>query len=380
MPCHCGNLAHYAGTRQKTFITALGEMHLSRAYYHCQSCKSGLYPQDQDLDLERTSLSPAIHRMIGIAAARVSFAESSELLWELAGARIDAKQVERAAESLGRDIAADEQQLVEVEPNRASTLYLGMDGTGIPVRKSETAGRSGKQPDGSSKTREVKLVTVWSAEKRDRNNLPTTDPGSVSSCAAIESARALDTDPLPSAFAQRVEREATRRDFPNAKRQVILGDGARWIWNIAAEFFPNAVQILDLYHAIEHLWDVAKVIYGADSDLVKPWAEQQKAQLKKGHIDAIILALKAHECVHEEVGKCINYLDCNRDRMQYAKFRAMGLCVGSGVVESGCKNTIGARLKRSGMHWSVDGANAIIALRCCLLSKRFDDYWYRRGL
>ena len=88
MPCHCGNLAHYAGTRQKTFITALGEMHLSRAYYHCQSYKSGLYPQDQGLDLERTSLSPAIHRMIGIAAARVSFAESSELLWELAGVRI----------------------------------------------------------------------------------------------------------------------------------------------------------------------------------------------------------------------------------------------------------------------------------------------------
>ena len=377
LPCGCGESANYAGRRNKTFTTALGEMTL---HYHCDSCKGGFYPRDQALGLDGMSLSPAIHRMIGIAAARVSFAESSELLWELAGARIDAKQVERAAESLGRDIAADEQQLAEVEPNRASTLYLGMDGTGIPVRKSETAGRSGKQPDGSSKTREVKLVTVWSAEKRDRNNLPTTDPGSVSYCAAIESARALDTDPLPSAFAQRVEREATRRDFPNAKRQAVIADGARWIWNIAAELFPNAVQILDLYHAIEHLWDVAKVIYGADSELVKPWAEQQKAQLKKGHIDAIILALKAHECVHEEVRKCINYLDSNRDRMQYAKFRAMGLCVGSGVVESGCKNTIGARLKRSGMHWSVDGANAIIALRCCVLSNRFDDYWYRREL
>src|SRR5690606_24474490 len=153
----------------------------------------------------------------------------------------------------------------------ARTMYLGMDGTGVPMRTSELAGRTGKQLDGSAKTREVKLVTVWSAESRDGDGNPMRDPGSVTYSAAIESAASRDVDPEPSAFSNRAAREARRRGFQKARRRVVLGDGAPWIWNLATERFPGAIQIVDLYHAKGHLCEVAKAIYGPGTDLAASW-------------------------------------------------------------------------------------------------------------
>ncbi len=379
LPCDCGEAARYAGRRKKTFRSALGELTLERAYYHCEACQAGFCPRDRALGLEGSSLSPAVTRMVGRAAAMVSFAESSTLMQELAGVPVDPKQVERAAERLGREIAQDEQHVIEPEPPAAPTLYLGMDGTGIPMRRSELEGRAGKQPDGSAKTREVKLVTVWSAEGRDEKGIPVRDRGSVTYSAAIESAASHDTDACPSEFAQRACREAQRRGFDRAGRRVVLGDGAVWIWNLAGEQFPGAIQIVDLYHAKGYLWDVAKAIYGAGSDLAERWAKQRRDELDEGKIDAVLAALRVHAEANAEARKCLNRIERNRERMRYPKFRAQGLCVSSGVVEAGCKGVIGTRLKRPGMHWTVSGADAIIALRCCQLSGRFEDFWERRS-
>ena len=141
--------------------------------------------------------------MTGLAAGRVSFGESSELLRELAGLDIDAKLAERQAEALGREIADDERQVVEPEPSTARTLYLGLDGTGVPVRKAETPGRRGKQADGSAKTREAKIVAIWSADTLDRDGRPARDPGSVTYSGAIETIASRDTGTEPSSFAGR---------------------------------------------------------------------------------------------------------------------------------------------------------------------------------
>ena len=225
-PCACGKEARYAGRRPKTITTVLGSMTLERAYYHCEACGRGFCPRDDAMEIDNTSLSPAVTRMVGLTAALVSFAESSELLGELAGVAVDAKQVERTAEGLGREIAVDEMLVVQPERPAATTLYVGMDGTGVPMRTSETVGRAGKQPDGSSKAREVKLCTVWTAEGRDEDGIPVRDAGSVSYSAAIESAATRDTDEQMSEFAQRVDREARRRGFERATRGVVLGDGA----------------------------------------------------------------------------------------------------------------------------------------------------------
>ena len=244
--------------------------------------------------MHATSLSPGVLRMVGLAASDFSFAAASDLLWELAAVRVETKQVERCAEALGREVAADERAVAETVPSPAPTMYFGMDGTGVPVRPAEVEGRRGKQPDGSAKTREVKLATAWTAEGRDKAGRPVRDRESVSYNAAVESAASRDTDPQPAAFAQRAYREAIRRGFDTADCQVVIGDGAPWIWNVAAEQFPGAIEIVDIYHAKQHLCDVAKAIYGPGTDLADQWARDRRAELDTGRLCAVVAALRIH--------------------------------------------------------------------------------------
>ena len=379
--CPCGLPARYAGRHGKTFASVLGPLTLSRAYYHCEPCQTGFCPRDHALGMQDGSLSPGVLRMVGRVGAMVSFEEGHELLTELAGVNVPTKHVERAAEALGREVAQDERRVVEppaADEPMAPTLYLGMDGTGVPLRKEELVDRAGKQPDGSAKTREVKLCTVWSAEGRDEEGTPVRDEGSISYSAAIESAAQKDTDEVPIEFATRVQREATRRGFERAARRAVLGDGAKWIWNLASAHFPGAIQIVDRFHAKQHLSKVAKSIYGAGSDLGEQWARARYDELDAGDIEAVLSALRVHSPKDDDARKCAAYVDGNRARMRYAEFRAAGLCTSTGVVEAGCKTAIGTRCKRAGMHWTVAGADAIIALRCCKLSGRYEDFWERR--
>ena len=139
------------------------------------------------------------------------------------------------------------------------------------------------------------------------------DPGSVSDTAAIESAASRDTDPDPSEFA----------------RRVVLGDGASWIWRSASEDYPGAIQIVDLRHAKEKLWEVAKVLFAHDKLLVEPWADARCDDLEQGRLDGLLATLRAHAGTCEQAGKCANYIEKNRSRMRYPEFRAQGLCVGS---------------------------------------------------
>lgn len=377
-PCSCGGSAHYRGRHEKTFESALGPLRLERAYYYCERCQGGFCPRDRALGLTSSSLTPSVQRMTASAAAVGSFEESSGLLRELAGVEVSAKQVERVAEALGSEIAADECQSVEKTAPPAPTLYLGMDGTGVPMRAPELAARTGKQADGSAKTREAKLVTVWTAEARDREGKPARDPGSVTYSAAIESAATPDTSPELSDFAARVLREATRRGFTEAARRVVLGDGSPWIWNTASELFPDATQILDRFHAKEHLSAVGKVLF-SESEAGKAWIQHRYDELDEGRLSSLVKALRPHADSHAEASGCIHYLWTNRQRMRYPKFHQQGFCTSTGVVEAGCKVVIGTRLKRAGMHWTVRGANGIIALRCSKLSGRFEDFWARRS-
>jgi hypothetical protein len=379
--CSCGQEARYAGRRTKNFLCVLGPLRLERAYYHCASCGQGFCPRDRQLGLENSSLSPALTRMTGTVGAMVSFQEGSALLCELAGVPVDAKQVERTAEALGKEIAEDER--VHSEPLDAlplpRTLYLGMDGTGIPLRAEELVGRTGKQPDGSAKTGEVKLCTIWSAESLDEQGTPIRDEGSVSYSAALESASVLDTAAARSPFAQRVWREATRRRFCQAPRRVVLGDGALWIWNIADDQFPEATQIVDRYHAKQYLSEVGKALYGSTAPRAAQWAERRQEELDTGKFLALLHAIRRQVPRSDLARRCLHYFKTNRERMRYPEFHAQGLCTSSGVVEAGCKVAIGTRLKRTGMHWTKQGSNAIIALRCSKLSGRFQDFWERRS-
>jgi Uncharacterised protein family (UPF0236) len=380
VPCRCGGEAHLGGRRSKQFQSVLGPLRLERAYYHCSSCGHGYCPRDRYWGIENSSLSPALTRMTGIFGAMVSFQEGSELLRELAGVVVDAKQVERTAEALGREIAEDERQ--HSEPLDAvplpSTLYLGIDGTGIPLRAEELTDVPGKSESGA-RTREVKLCTVWSAESFDSEGIPIRDEGSVTYSAAIESAFFPDLAKQRSPFAQRVWREAQRRRFTQAERRVTLGDGAPWIWNLVEELFPGAIQIVDRFHAKQHLSELSKALYGPTHPRAAQWAQRRQEELDRGQFRALLAALRRQVLRSEEARRCLHYFQSHRERMRYSEFHAQGLCTSTGVVEAGCKVAIGTRLKRAGMHWTVRGSNAIIALRCSKLSGRFQDSWERRS-
>ena len=379
LPCPCGCMARYRGVRSRKLTTVVGDIEYERAYYHCKQCGHGFYPKDQAMGLDSSGVSPGVVRMIGQSAARESFAQSQLLIHELAGVKVSVKQVERSAERLGAKISDFERRSVELESAPAKTMYLGVDGTGVPMIPSEVEGVRGKQPDGGSKTREMKVAVAWLCDRFDEHGHARIDTTSVTYTAAIETAGTTDIAREPAPFVQRVEREALRRGFYDAERQVVIGDGAHWIWNGFSELFPDAIQILDIFHACEKIWDLSKRIYGDGTELGNQWAENTVDLLRAGDIEQLIEVLQPFSSKHPEVKTTIGYFHRNRERMRYRKFRDQQLCISSAAVEAGCKNVIGARLKRSGMHWSKAGANKIAALRACVISNRFDDFWYDRA-
>ena len=252
-------------------------------------------------------------------------------------------------------------------------MYVCMDGTGVPMVKQEVIDRHGKGCDGSAKTREVKLGCVFTQTAVDEEGKPIRDEDSTSYVGAIETAEE---------FGKRIYREATRRGLSRAEKVCGIGDGAPWIWNIADEQFYGAIQIIDLYHAREHYWNVARAVFGNDEKKMNHWTERQRDALDKGDVEGVINAIKRLK-PSTESGKEIceresNYFEKNKERMRYDEFRRQGFFVGSGVLEAGCRTVIGQRLKQSGMHWTVKGANNIIALRCCLFSNRWEDFWEYR--
>jgi hypothetical protein len=252
-------------------------------------------------------------------------------------------------------------------------MYIGMDATGVPVVKAETVGRRGKGEDGESKTRDVKLGCVFTQTGVNEKGLPVRDEDSTSYVGAIEG---------PEPFGNRLYAEALRRGLEKAQQVNVLGDGAPWIWNLAEEHFYGATQIIDLYHAREHYWNVARSVLGTDADILNQWTDARRKELDQGKVERVIEAIR-NLCPSSETQEKVlkgesAYFEKNMERMRYAEFRRQGLFVGSGVVEAGCRTVIGQRLKQSGMHWTVKGANRIIALRCCVMSGRWEDFWEYR--
>ena len=382
-PCACGHAAHYHDSRPKQLLTALGPVRFQRSYYVCPHCHQGQSPRDRELDVEGVSCSPGVRRMLAVVGSESSFDQGREQLELLAGIEVTAKAVERHAEAIGSDIEVRQQseigrakqlELPVAGGPAVPLLYIEMDGTGIPVAKPETEGRAGKVDGQPARTREVKLGCLFTQTSTDSEGRPVRDEDSTSYVAAIETAEA---------FGLRLYTEAWRRGWSRAQKKVVIGDGAIWIWNLADQHFPSAIQIVDLYHARQHLWDLSAKLSPNDSKGLRQWIARCLDRLERGKIEALVKILRDSPPGTDELAKTIaneaEYFERNAERMRYPAFRAQGLFVGSGVVEAGCKVVIGARLKCSGMFWTVRGANAIIALRCCRISRRFEDYWADRA-
>ena len=383
LPCSCGQHARYQEIRSKPLLTIVGPVRLSRPYYLCSQCHVGQFPVDVELDIENTEFSPGVRRMHALVGQQAPFHHGREQMQVLAGLQVTTKSVERIAETIGADIAQHEQaereKALQLDlPVRGGDpipiLYVQMDGTGIPVVKKETIGRPGKNDGQPAHTREVKLGCVFTQTSWNEQGFAIRDPDSTTYTGAIETAVE---------FGKRIYREAVERGWSRAKKKVVIGDGAEWIWNLVAEHFPGAIEIVDLYHARQHLWTVARQLYPQEEVQQKAWMKlYQKRLLDQGKIEKLVSRLRSLATANPQLAEKIrteaDYFERNADRMRYPRFRRQHLFVGSGVIEAGCKTVIGSRLKQSGMFWTVRGANAILALRCSHLNGRFEDYWEQR--
>jgi hypothetical protein len=371
------------GLMRKPLVTILGPLDYQRSMFQCPECGQTRYPGDEQLDVVETTRSPGLRRMMARAGRKSTFKEGHDDLKIYAGIEVSAKDVERVSERIGADMeswsekqreALIEQDIPVQAQKTIPIMYISYDGTGVPMIASELEGRKGKQPDGSAKTREVKLGCVFTQTTTDSDGFPIRDPETTSFVGAIETAEL---------FGRRIYAEAVRRGLLNAEKVVVLGDGAEWIRNLVELHFPEAIQIVDLYHTREHVSDLCKILFASDGDKVVKYRIRWWTDLDEGNIEKIAEEAQARmpedPKKKEKAEKEIAYLIKNKERMRYAEFRAQGLFVGSGVIEAGCKTVIGTRLKQSGMEWSVRGANAIISLRCMSVSGRFEEYWESRA-
>ncbi len=376
VPCGSVHEAAFTGYRDKVIDTVLGPVTLTRAWYQCGECGHGLAPRDADLGVAGASLSPGLAAMNDLAASAGPFAKAARLLEDLAGVRLTAKRVERAAEASGAATAAAVRErsaliagrkLVPLPPSPLpGKLYAAIDGTGVPMTSRETAGRRGKGEDGRARTREVKLAVFFTQDKLDKDGCPVRDRDSASVIATFEPA---------GVFADLVRAEGIRRGADHVRQFTILGDGAAWIWGIATAKFPEATQIVDLFHAREPLHDLARKLEFMLLDRKEEWLAARLEDLDYGYIDGIVAATRKYPLIgakKDEVDTALGYFENNAPRMRYHWFRQCGLFVGSGVAGASCKTVIGQRLKQAGMHWTVNGADAISALRCQQASRPED--------
>jgi hypothetical protein len=382
IPCPCGHQAQYRELRSKLVLTAVGPVEILRPYYLCSHCHNGQFPADVELDIENTEFSPGVRRMQGVVGQEGPFDQGRQQLKLLANLEVTTKAVERTAEAIGEDIATRTQAEIQramqldlpiIVGEPIPVLYVQVDGTGVPVVKKETLGRQGKTPGEPAHTREAKLGCVFTQTTWDQKGYAIRDPDSTTYVAAIETAEE---------FGKRIYLEAWKRGWSRAEKKVFMGDGSEWIWNIAHQYFPNATQIVDLYHARQHLWDVTRKLYSHQEAEQRRWMMIHQDLLDEGKIEELVAALRAIDSSTPEVADKIRveagYFENNKERMRYPAFRAQHLFVGTGVIEAGCKTLIGSRCKQSGMFWTVRGANAILALRCCQCNGEFESYWEAR--
>jgi hypothetical protein len=377
--CGAGHQAQFTGYRAKTVDTVLGPVTLRRAWYHCVACRHGSAPRDEQLGVAGQGMSPGLRKMTARAAAAVPFAAAARLISELAGITVTSRRAGRRAEADGKAAATvTEARSAAVAARQVSLmpsgdppdkLYIAIDGTGVPMVAAETEGRDGKGEDGKAHTREVKMAVAFTQATVDEEGFPVRDPASSSYLATFAPA---------AGFGTLMAAEAYRRGAGRARQLTILGDGAAWIWNLAAQHFPAATQIVDLYHAREHLHELGKIVEFMLGTGYDNWLTQRLEDLDHGDIPAILAAARALPLASRkarERDKALHYFEANAPRMHYARYRDHGLFVGSGAVEAGCKAIVGQRCKLSGMRWTERGATGILTLRCHEASDRWDEIW-----
>lgn len=358
-PCPCAATATFAGYRQKGVQTVVGWISVRRAYYGCSACGHGFCPLDAALGLHRDSLSPGVRRLAGRCGALLPCAEAARTLSETARIQLSASTGRTVTEAIGArreaEVAAAiatawHAGLPPVSGTPPERLYVALDG--IRILGTDGAGR------------EVKVGVVVPVRRTADGEQRET----ASYVAGLEPAAACGC---------RLALEAHRRGLEGARQVAVLGDGAAWIWVLAAEHFPGALQIVDWFHASARVWALGRALHGAETPETTAWVEQQLGRLAQGEAATLATEWQALPCRGEAAmvrDEQVTYFTNQAARMAYDPYRAAGWDIGSGMVESACKHLIAAREKGAGMRWSEAGAHTVAAVRVLLANAPWDSY------
>lgn len=354
--CTCGGVAVYQRQRTGQCKTLLGPLRLKRAYYLCADCHRGCSPLDQQVGFCAGSISAGLDELLALLGCQFSFAQSAALVARLSLVEVSANRCRHSTEALGQRVAASEEaerQQVWEQPAvyhapacdaPLEPLYLSADG--VTVHTCESGWR------------EQCVGAVYTAQP-NRHGVRTQAASYVTDLGSR-------TD-----FSQQLWLEAQRRGLAQAQRVVFIGDGAQWLWATAHDLFPEALQILDWYHASTYVWAVAHELHPQATTAARQWAEAHLALLAHSHTDQLLDHLHSLAPTLPAARTALTYLTNNRSRLDYARYRQLGLQIGSGTIESACNHLIGARLKQAGMRWSLTNARAVGKLRARLKSGRW---------
>ncbi len=371
--CTCGQVARYKGQQPRTLVTVHGPLTLERAYYYCPQCQKSFAPCDAALGLDGGCSTPQVRLWVGWLCALHPFAEAATTLEMLTGVGLSPATLERISVAMGQSLAQEQQQQTQAHreerlPEPAlkpiRRLYVGMDGTFVPLR--DPWQRDGSQGDLNCRFGECKIGVVYQTlQDKTGKDCRVHQSDYVATLAGVET-----LEPLLATLAH-------QKGHHQARDVVVLGDGAVWIWQIAAKQFPGAVQIVDFYHACDHLSAYAEARFGKGSAEGQAWQKARQAELKSGQFNQVLGAIREWRPSNETKRKLRRdtylYFYNNADRMRYQTYLEQGYHIGSGVVEASCKHIIGQRLDQAGMHWRVETAEAIARLRAAQLSSQPPD-------
>jgi hypothetical protein len=369
--CPCGGWGRYRATHCRQVVTRHAEHSLAHRYYYCSGCRRGFAPLDPLLGLDRWVTTTQVRLMAAHVGARLSFADAAATLRHLTAVRLGASTIERLTVACGVSLLRAHQQRAEqhrlgrvgASTHKPKRLYVGMDGKIVPLR--DPWRRDGSQGTLSCRFGECKVGVVYEAKQT-----PKGDRG-------VLRRRYLAMMGDAATFGKLVATAAHEQGHHWAKEVAVIGDGASWIWQLAAAHFPEALQIVDFYHASEHLAEVADLRFGVESAAGREWTQARQAELLADQVERVIAAIAAWRPRNDERRQVrrnqLKYFGDNAERMRYGTFAAKGYHIGSGVVEASCKYVVGSRLDQAGMHWRRDSAEAVASLRAALLSSQPPD-------
>jgi Uncharacterised protein family (UPF0236) len=399
----CGHRQRLVGERPKELLTLVGKVRFVRPYYQCLevseqegTCTHGEAPDDILWGVHERRTSSGVQREISYLCGRLTFEEAADTFCRQVPLGMSGRQALTLMRPLGEALAASEDQHVtalqtqaqqaqsqpcaQPPPKKIERLYIELDGVFARMRRGSVPMEQEELQRKGDVYREVKAGAVFRAERGPhRSELV---PGVYVDTPAPDSVQYVARRTAKGGFGWLLYQLALQCGLEQAQQVVVVGDGAPWIWNLTAEHFPGAVQIVDLSHAKEHVWDVAHAVFGGATAAATAWATAACSLLEAGQLADLVSAISALPPIAPEPGqarsipeRAVDYFTTNAERMRYPVFRAQGMHLGSGIAEAACKTIVSTRAKRCGMRWTPEGLDALLPVRTAILNGAYDSVW-----